>query len=959
MRFWFDTPIDIVERAMAEVINRKTYQEVLKDMLPSGSSLPETLNPDYSIAIEYKGPPVSYEVPKIDPIKVQPLRIAAAALAEPLSNATLVSSSALPIVEPIHLPCSNIAVTIGPLGQTSESVIENNFHHVSGELASSKDLDSPHSVGSLSHRDMGSSHFVGSLSCTGLASSHSEISLSHRDLGSPHFVGSLNHSRDMAVVTRSSESPNSLSNSCSSSPDHTQSPPTHPPMPTMNEVKKNPIVTFDTINASGRKDAPSHLNFREKQFVQCIQLGTLEKERKKGVCSRCGRKSRLKEREPCLVCDARYCCNCVLRAMGSMPEGRKCVTCIGLPIDESKRMVLGKCSRMLSRLLNPLEVRQIMKAEKECPANQLRPEQLIVNGRVLRQEELSELLGCARPPRKLKPGRYWYDKESGLWGKEGEKPERIISSNLHIGGKLLPNASKGNTEVYINNREITKIELRMLKLAKVQCPRDTHFWVYEDGRYEEEGQNNIKGNIWGKATTRLVCSLFSLPVPPGNCHGSKDDTANNTGGTVPEYLEQKRIQKLLLIGLQGSGSSTIFKQAKFLYGDSFSAEELQNIKLMIQSNLYKYLSILLDGRERFEEEALSMMKTHGPDETVSESVGSGNQAGELEYNSRQCAYSINPRLKSFSDWLLEIIAMGEIDAFFPAATREYAPLVEEVWKDAAIQETFKRRDELHFLPDVANYFLEKAVEVSSNDYGPSERDILYAEGVTLGNGLTFIDFALEDRSPMSEPFNENSESSPPPKYQLIRMGAKGLSEGCKWVSMFEDVRALLFCVALSDYDQLWAPDGPSGPLKNKMLHAKELLTTLASHPCFTSTPFVLILNKYDSFEEKVSSVPLSTCPWFNDFSPVRTHHTNQSLAHQAYYYVAMKFKDLYASITGRKLFVWQAKARERANVAEGFRYVREVLRWEEEREGNCYGGGLGDDSFYSTDTSSSPFVRQE
>ena len=421
----------------------KAWEDALRKMLPAGAPLPDEEHLDYSIAVEYQGPPVPYQVPKVDPLDLDSIPVRASTVS------TVSDLSLIPVAMPIH-PKHNRFNRIRNGNGNGNGV---------GVGGYSRELNTPEER----HR------FSPASASASASASRTQFELQSSNEEGREFTNGIREVED-------SEEPN-----------------------VNGEGKRAPVVTFNTPRDSEEDESDAYSSAAE---FPVGSRGEKEKwwSRKRGVCSRCGKGNRLKEREPCMVCDAKYCSNCVLKAMGSMPEGRKCVSCIGQPIDEARRGGLGKISRILTKVCSPLEIKQIMKAEKECASNQLRPEQLVVNGRQLRQEELAEILGCSMAPQKLKPGKYWYDKDSGLWGKvgetkkhsfkllfflfsllfssfmfvflcfqfglqEGEKPDRIISSKLNVGGKLKQTASNGNTKVYINGREITKIELRVLKVC--------------------------------------------------------------------------------------------------------------------------------------------------------------------------------------------------------------------------------------------------------------------------------------------------------------------------------------------------------------------------------------------------------------------------------------------------------------------------------------------------------------
>lgn len=941
----------------------KKLMPISRSPPPKDSGYPSDVSIEYSFALEYKGPPVDRSLPRAVPLDVD--RIPTAHVAAEV----LPSKLSFPVVQPIansnpresdlepRRVSDSAASSTSSLRQGTGDMEEGGLDGPSCRGGGSRHerVDSKARVEIMSAVDGGTTTTrdnKGPALCSrsSIKSSPDGVDSS----GSLGFSDSRDHSHELSGSSDMVETPfdckeveQGLQNYMNPANWNSTDPSTAAtPQPFSAEVscseQEEPEVSDNDGCLQHRKNRTS-VTFLEPESSHSVLMeeaaegssasevnGIIRPEKrrvpekvvKKGLCHRCLKGNILTDKEVCLACGAKYCCNCIVREMGSMPEGRKCLSCIGHPIDESKRKMLGKCSRLLKKLLSEDEVNQIMHAEVYCIANQLPPERVCVNGKTLDHEELFLLQTCQIPPKSLKPGNYWYDRVSGFWGKEGHKPCQIISPNLNVGEAIKRNASNGNTNVLINNREITAAELLLLRSAGVNCDGISSLWVYADGSYTEEGMNFEKGKIWGKKRTKVVATFLSLPTP-GSPKADRDQMNQDAGRALPPY-------KFLLVGNDQSGTSTIFKQARVLYNVPFSAEERENIKCMIQCNLYGYLAILLEGRERFEEEHLMEMRRQSIDQPSTSAAGGGNEAES------STIYSISPRLKVFSEWLVKIMLSGNLGSIFPAATREYASNVEELWKDSAIQATYNRRNELE-LPRVANYFLDKAVEVAKVEYEPSDTDILYAEGISSSNGVASVDFTFPRTAHDAYLESSDQQDMASAQYQLIRVHTKSLGENCKWLEMFEDASIVVFCVSLTDYDEYEID--VNGNLHNKMLASKRLFERIITHPTLDNMNFLLILNKFDLLEEKIEHRPLNQCEWFDDFSPVMSRHSSSRsnvnnippLAQRAFHYVAVKFKRLFSSLTGRKLYVSRVTGLEQDTVGEALSYAREIIRWEEEK----------------------------
>ena len=81
------------------------------------------------------------------------------------------------------------------------------------------------------------------------------------------------------------------------------------------------------------------------------------------------------------------------------------------------------------------------------------------------------------------------------------------------------------------------------------------------------------------------------------------------------------------------------------------------------------------------------------------------------------------------------------------------------------------------------------------------------------------------------------------------------SERKKWLHYFEDVTAIIYCVALSGYDLTLGEDEETNRMKESLL----LFESICNNKWFVTTSIILFLNKKDLFEQKIKYSPLAIC----------------------------------------------------------------------------------------------------
>jgi len=154
---------------------------------------------------------------------------------------------------------------------------------------------------------------------------------------------------------------------------------------------------------------------------------------------------------------------------------------------------------------------------------------------------------------------------------------------------------------------------------------------------------------------------------------------------------------------------------------------------------------------------------------------------------------------------------------------------EKLWKNEDVQLMYQNRYEYQ-IPDNVEYFFDNLETLSKKDYLPNNDDIVRLRIKTTGIIETNV--------------KEN--------ITIVDVGGQR-GERKKWALCFADVTAILYCVALSEYNLKCVEDNST----NRMLESLQVFSDVVDIKSFQKTPLIVFFNKSDLLQKKIDEeIPL-------------------------------------------------------------------------------------------------------
>ncbi len=194
-------------------------------------------------------------------------------------------------------------------------------------------------------------------------------------------------------------------------------------------------------------------------------------------------------------------------------------------------------------------------------------------------------------------------------------------------------------------------------------------------------------------------------------------------------------------------------------------------------------------------------------------------------------------------------------------TPELGATIATLWADPGICATWARRGDFQIVESM-KYYLDHVVRLAADDYMDKEED-----AYTREDRERYQEDALYARVRTSGIVTE-SYVIDGHRFEMYDVGGQR-NERRKWIHCFENVTAIIFVAALSEYNQKLFEDGAT----NRMVEALELFEEICENKVFSDAGIsvILFLNKRDLFREKIAVCDIAATPAFADYAGGRDY----------------------------------------------------------------------------------------